>query len=48
MKKSVTDASKLNGAEKAAVVLLSLGEEHHALWPSAKPSRRAWSTSAAV
>ena len=32
MKKSVTDASKLNGAEKAAVVLLSLGEEHHALW----------------
>ena len=31
-KKSVTDATKLNGAEKAAVVLLSLGEEHHALW----------------
>jgi flagellar motor switch protein FliG len=32
LKKSVNDASKLNGAEKAAVVLLSLGEEHHALW----------------
>jgi flagellar motor switch protein FliG len=32
LKKAVTDASKLNGAEKAAVVLLSLGEEHHALW----------------
>ena len=31
-KKAVTDATKLNGAEKAAVVLLSLGEEHHALW----------------
>ena len=32
VKKAVTDATKLNGAEKAAVVLLSLGEEHHALW----------------
>ena len=32
LKKAVTDASKLNGAEKAAVILLSLGEEHHALW----------------
>ena len=31
-KKSVNDATKLNGAEKAAVVLLSLGEEHHQLW----------------
>jgi flagellar motor switch protein FliG len=31
-KKSVTDPSKLNGAEKAAVVLLSLGEEHQHLW----------------
>jgi flagellar motor switch protein FliG len=31
-KKSVTDASKLNGAEKAAVVLLSLGEEQTKLW----------------
>ena len=34
LKKAVTDATKLNGAEKAAVVLLSLGEEHHALWQS--------------
>ena len=33
-KKAVLDASKLNGAEKAAVILLSLGEEHHALWQS--------------
>ena len=32
LKKAVTDATKLNGAEKAAVILLSLGEEHHALW----------------
>jgi flagellar motor switch protein FliG len=32
LKKAVLDASKLNGAEKAAVILLSLGEEHHALW----------------
>jgi flagellar motor switch protein FliG len=31
-KKAVTDASKLNGAEKAAVVLLSLGEDHGTLW----------------
>ncbi len=31
-KKAVNDPAKLNGAEKAAVVLLSLGEEHHALW----------------
>ena len=34
LKKAVIDASKLNGAEKAAVILLSLGEEHHALWAS--------------
>jgi flagellar motor switch protein FliG len=33
-KKSVTDITKLSGAEKAAVVLLSLGEEHRALWES--------------
>ena len=33
-KKAVTDPSKLSGPEKAAVVLLSLGEEHHALWES--------------
>lgn len=31
-KKAVTDSSKLNGPEKAAVILLSLGEEHHQLW----------------
>jgi len=31
-KKAVTDPSKLNGAEKAAVVLLSLGEDHKHLW----------------
>ncbi len=31
-KKSVNDTSKLNGAEKAAVILLSLGEEHRSLW----------------
>ena len=34
MKKAVTDATKLNGPEKAAVILLSLGEEHHQLWES--------------
>src|SRR3569623_1853665 len=32
LKKAVTDATKLNGAEKAAVILLALGEEHLALW----------------
>ena len=32
LKKTVTDAAKLNGAEKAAVILLSLGEEHSELW----------------
>ena len=31
-KKAITDASRLSGSEKAAVILLSLGEEHHALW----------------
>jgi flagellar motor switch protein FliG len=31
-KKGVTDASRLSGAEKAAVILLSLGEDHLALW----------------
>src|SRR5581483_10743853 len=31
-KKAVTDPGKLNGAEKAAVVLLSLGEDAQALW----------------
>jgi flagellar motor switch protein FliG len=32
LRKAVTDASRLNGPEKAAVILLSLGEEHVALW----------------
>ena len=31
-KKSITDASRLSGPEKAAVVLLSLGEEHATIW----------------
>ncbi|MGZ8363545.1 MAG: flagellar motor switch protein FliG [Caulobacteraceae bacterium] len=31
-KTSVTDPNKLNGAEKAAVILLALGEEHATLW----------------
>ena len=31
---AVDDAKKLTGPEKAAVVLLSLGEEHTALWLS--------------
>ena len=31
-KKAVTDATKLTGAEKAAVILLSLGEDHSELW----------------
>jgi flagellar motor switch protein FliG len=30
--KNVTDASKLSGPEKAAVVMLSLGEEHAHIW----------------
>ena len=30
--KSVSDAAKLNGAEKAAVILLTLGEEHAQVW----------------
>ena len=33
-KKAVTDASRLTGPEKAAVVLLSLGEEHAQVWQS--------------
>jgi len=32
VKKAVNDATKLNGAEKAAVVMLSLGEEQTVLW----------------
>jgi len=31
-KKAVTDTTRLTGAEKAAVIMLSLGEEHTALW----------------
>jgi flagellar motor switch protein FliG len=30
--KTVVDASRLTGAEKAAVILLSLGEEHATIW----------------
>jgi flagellar motor switch protein FliG len=30
--KSITDASRLSGPEKAAVILLSLGEEHATIW----------------
>ena len=33
-KNAVEDPSKLSGAEKAAIVLLALGEEHHQLWQS--------------
>lgn len=33
-KKSIDDAKRLTGPEKAAVVLLALGEEHGALWRS--------------
>jgi flagellar motor switch protein FliG len=31
-KKAITDTTRLTGAEKAAVIMLSLGEEHTALW----------------
>jgi flagellar motor switch protein FliG len=31
-KKGVVDVNRLNGAEKAAIVLLALGEEHVSLW----------------
>ena len=31
-KATIDDASKLSGAEKAAIVLLSLGEDHARLW----------------
>ncbi len=31
-KKAIVDASKLSGPEKAAVVLLALGEDHTAIW----------------
>ena len=32
--KAITDASRLSGPEKAAVVLLALGEEHTTIWSS--------------
>ena len=31
-KKAIVDPARLNGAERAAVILLALGEEHHVLW----------------
>jgi flagellar motor switch protein FliG len=31
-KKAIADPNRLTGAEKAAVVLLALGEDHHVLW----------------
>jgi len=31
-KKAVTDVTKLSGPEKAAVVLLQLGEDHLKIW----------------
>src|ERR1700748_1453415 len=31
-KKGISDVSRLNGAEKAAIILLALGEEHMPLW----------------
>ncbi len=33
-KQVIDDPSRMTGAEKAAVVLLALGEEHHQLWQS--------------
>ena len=33
-KKGVTVFARLNGAEKAAIILLALGEEHMVLWES--------------
>jgi flagellar motor switch protein FliG len=33
-KSFVDDAGRLSGAEKAAIVLLALGEDHHQLWQS--------------
>src|ERR1700748_2652561 len=33
-KKGISDVSRLNGAEKAAIILLALGEEHMQLWES--------------
>src|ERR1700761_5825260 len=32
MKKAIVDSSRLNGPEKAAVILLALGEDHNVIW----------------
>src|SRR5215203_631625 len=32
--KSITDPTRLSGPEKAAVILLALGEEHTVIWES--------------
>src|ERR1700759_2569828 len=32
MKKAIVDTSRLNGPEKAAVILLALGEDHNIIW----------------
>ena len=32
--KNIVDPSRLNGAEKCAVILLALGEEHATIWQS--------------
>ena len=31
-KKAIVDTSRLNGPEKAAIVLLALGEDHNTIW----------------
>ena len=31
-KKAIVDSSRLNGPEKAAIVLLALGEDHNTIW----------------
>src|SRR5580698_3180149 len=31
-KKSIADATRLSGPEKAAIILLSLGEDHATIW----------------
>ena len=33
-KRAVEDPKKLTGPEKAAIILLALGEDHHKLWES--------------
>ena len=32
LKKAIVDSSRLNGPEKAAVILLALGEDHNVIW----------------